>query len=248
MRILPALILSVLALVTAESPPASPPRAPGDASKRPALLRRRSGVIDAASATHAVSVGPESEAEEQDADVEEQDTDEAIETDSIEEVEEPKGGLAAMWEQFGTLALVLIVRVVITFLRPMLARRGASAEGDAATSPLDAVGKALEASPLGGLLRMAQKGVDAVATLARSPQAAPVMMGLLILGVRLLKRSESFNLEEELVASTEDTDADAAAPEVTDTEEVDVVDAEYDEEEEDGGEGSEDEQADEDES
>ena len=188
---------------------------------RPALLRRQGGMLDLlGGASDGSAPVVETVAEDEDA----EDAPEAVEAD-----EEPKQPL---WQQFIPLVVVLIVRVGLTFMRAYYAKRAAAGEGGAVGSPLDAINAALLASPIGAPLKAVGSAWAKIQEFARSPSAAPYMMGLLILGTRLVKMMEARKeaavgaegavVEEEpdAVEGAEAEDDEETAPEVETVEEA----------------------------
>lgn len=231
-------MLFLLGCALAESPP-SPPAPRGkalgkpkvgiadDDDTRPALLRRGAAKNllsgDADDDATAVVDG------EGDADETSQDAAEAVEE------KQP------LWQQFIPLVVVLLVRMGMTIMRAFYAKRAASGEGGAAGSPLDAVNAALLASPLGGVLKTVGGYWEKMVAFARSPQAAPFMMGLLIVATRLVKMMDGGNEADDVVEEAAEAEAAVEeAPEVETVEEADEAEDTEDTEDTEEGEGEED--------
>lgn len=94
----------------------------------------------------------------------------------------------------GAIAARLLLTMAMLFFQK---RRQAS--GDAGGSGL---AEALMSSPLGGVVRALQHGWEQLATLARSPMAGPVVMGLLIFAMKLVQRMDEANTAVEEVDAT----------------------------------------------
>ena len=92
-------------------------------------------------------------------------------------------------EQSGDTTSTLLTVAVFVAFRVLLSLAvrffGRAAAGGGAT-PMEQVGAALGAGPLGPLVNAVQRGWGSVAELARSPYAAPVVMSLMIVALKLV--------------------------------------------------------------
>ena len=174
------LLCAVWASEAASPPPPSPPsKAPQKADASRPALRRQPGASDLLSGgadSTALSAGEDEDAPE---------------LKLADDGPAPAAGKSLL-QQLLPLIVVLIVRIGLTFLRGYYRSKGGS-DGDGGGSPLDAVNAALLKSAIGGVLSTVGQGWSAVASFARSPQAAPVMMGLLIAATRLVRMMEGKN-------------------------------------------------------
>jgi hypothetical protein len=221
----PALIaIAVLAAVAAETPPPSPPsrRAAAAGAKvldipddltlktpaRPALRRQdarrnlKAALSSADDADTAVSA-------------------------TEEEAEAPTAPPRrdGVMQQIIVLVVVLVVRVGLAFLKVAQAR----AQAAGGPPPFAGFNTMLLNSPLGPALKLVQRGWAAVAELARSPQSAPLMMGLLIIATKLVARADgrasAFDtpIEDESAVVMEEEEEGSPAAEREDEEEVEEV-------------------------
>ena len=95
---------------------------------------------------------------------------------------------------------------------------------------MEQMGAALGTGPLGPLVKTVQQGWGSVAELARSPYAAPVVMSLMIVGLKLVGSMTNVDDLVEEADVTEPGSAAEAAGEETDgaveaAEEEDAIDA-----------------------
>ena len=119
---------------------------------------------------------------------------------------------SAFISQLFTLGLVLLMRLGLAAWKSMRAR-GVTADSLPGAAALASVQAALYSSPFGpALTAVGQLGAK-VAEFARSPNAAPVMLGLVIVSMKLVKRMEPPDEEEPLVVQATAESEDAAADE-----------------------------------
>ena len=225
MRLVAVAVTALLAAgCAADAPPAAPGPSPAPLAKklkrpetasRPAL-RRQPDVLR--------NHGGNDEA------VIDEDDDTAVAADA--DVEEISGTPTApgFWRKYGVLLVMLVIRIGLGFLKAYYRSKGEG--GAAGQTPLGGIGDAFQRSPVGALFAVVQKQWGALAAWARSPQAAPVVMGLLILSTKLVARMDNDNDSDSSVA--EAATGEAAEPEaVTEvaTEVATEVEAEEEEEE-----------------
>ena len=108
-----------------------------------------------------------------------------------------------------TVAVFVGFRVCLSLAVRFFGR--AAAEGG--VTPMEQMLAALGSSPLGPLVKVVQQGWGSVAELARSPYAAPVVMSLMIVGLKLVGSMEA-DVEE--ADATEPGSAAEGAEEETD--------------------------------
>ena len=177
------LLVLISSIRVAADAPGSPPASPSISTARSPQLARRRGRTAVASAPSISDDGAL--------------TDAVPESDA--EAAQPEGiasGLGDILQQLPTLFALLAFRVLLHFLL----RKGP----DGARAPIEGLNEALLSSPIGGVVASIHSTASKIAEFARSPQAGPVMIGLLIVATKLLKRSE---------AAAEAAQAEAAATE-----------------------------------
>ena len=185
----------------------SPPPPPSAKGAKPAL-KRQNGMKDLLS-------GGDAKAD-------------AISSDGdAETVEEVPAGppQKPLWHSFIPLMVVLVMRIGLAFFKAWkLKSAPAAAAGEAAAAAGEAVEGAAEAATtsvadvaneallsvpiLGPALKFVGDYWAKIGAFARSPQAAPVMMGLLILGTRLVKGMDQSREEAEAEAAAAAADAE----------------------------------------
>ena len=172
------------------------------AATRPALLQKRSLQQVLGSALGSVRGGDSA------AVVEDSDDDADVAAEAPSDGGEDRSALIS---QLFTLGLILLFRVGIAVWKSMRAR-GIGADAIPGGAALASVQAALYRSPLGPALTAVGQLWEKVAEFARSPNAAPVMLGLVILSMKLVKRMGPPDDEEPLVvqATAEPDDADDA--------------------------------------
>ena len=142
--------------------------------------------------------------------------------------EEKGGGLIS---QVFTLGLFLLIRIGLGLWK---AFRQRSAGADGAADPFAGFNAMLAKTPLGPVLESVGSLVANFKKFASSPNAAPVMMGLLILSMKLVNRVDTRMEKDAEDASTVSAQAEAtSASEDTDAEVVDVESEEVDGEDDD---------------
>jgi hypothetical protein len=119
---------------------------------------------------------------------------------------------SAFISQLFTLGLVLLMRLGLAAWKSMRAR-GVTADSLPGAAALASVQAALYSSPFGPALTAVGQLWAKVAEFARSPNAAPVMLGLVIVSMKLVKRMEPPDEEEPLVVQATAESEDAAADE-----------------------------------
>lgn len=230
--------------VLAEKPPMPSPATPSAkgsggpalgkstaASARPALQRQggRQNILQADNQESDAIVGDEDE--------------DAV--NLAAEVATGGGDSGGLISQLFTLGLVLLLRLGLALYKSMRAR-GVAIPGAGAVASAKA---ALYSSPIGPALQLVSEVIAKIATFARSPNAAPVMMVLLIFAMKLVKRmdppeedapavvqavvdADEDDEEEALAAAPAEEDADEDV-EVEELAEDDEPTVEEDEEDED---------------
>ena len=151
--------------------------------------------------------------------------------DSDAETAQPESfasGLGEVLQQLPTLFALLAFRVLLHFLL----RKGP----EGARAPIEKLNEALLSSPIGGVVESIHRFSSKIAEFARSPQAGPVMISLLIVATKLLKSSEAAAeaaMEAAEAAATEGAgeDVDDATVEVVEGDEDADGDAGADEDE-----------------
>ena len=134
-------------------------------------------------------------------------------------------------EQEGDMMSTLLTVAVFVGFRVLLSlavRFFGRAAAEGGVTPMEQMVAALSSSPLGPLVKAVQQGWGSVAELARSPYAAPVVMSLMIVGLKLVGSMEG-DVEE--ADATEPSSAAEGAEEET---EGSVEEAEGAEEEAEG--------------
>ena len=123
--------------------------------------------------------------------------------------------LKSIWQQFGLLLVLILFRVGHAIAKAHFGER---------PSLFDAARKALLSSPVGGILSYVGRYWDHVAALVRSPQAAPLVMSLLIISMKLVQRMDKSEADEILGGTDVSTDEDSSSSEVdADDADEDVV-------------------------
>ena len=124
-----------------------------------------------------------------------------------------------------TVAIFVAFRVLLSLTMRFFGR--AAAEGG--TTPMEQMVAALGSSPLGPLVKAVQQGWASMAELARSPWAAPVVMSLMIVALKLVGSMEA-DVEEAGATEAERAAAEGAGQETDGTAEADgAADAAEDE-------------------
>ena len=119
-------------------------------------------------------------------------------------------------EQEGDMMSTLLTVAVFVGFRVLLSlavRFFGRAAAEGGVTPMEQMVAALSSSPLGPLVKAVQQGWGSVAELARSPYAAPVVMSLMIVGLKLVGSMEA-DVEE--ADATEPGSAAEGAEEETD--------------------------------
>ena len=119
-------------------------------------------------------------------------------------------------EQEGDMMSTLLTVAVFVGFRVLLSlavRFFGRAAAEGGVTPMEQMVAALSSSPLGPLVKAVQQGWGSVAELARSPYAAPVVMSLMIVGLKLVGSMEG-DVEE--ADATEPSSAAEGAEEETD--------------------------------
>jgi hypothetical protein len=142
-------------------------------------------------------------------------------------------GLEQGGDKFSTI-LTVAVFVAFRVLLSLAVRFFGRAATEGGSTPLEQVGAVLSAGPLGPLVKALHRGWGSVAGLARSPYAAPVVMSLMIVALKLIgsmpDAEEADYLTEQggaAEASAEEADAEADEADGTAeaTKEEDAIDA-----------------------
>ena len=135
---------------------------------------------------------------------------------------EAQGQEGDMMSTLITVAVFVAFRVLLSLAMRFFGR--AAAEGG--VTPMEQMVAALGSSPLGPLVKAVQQGWASMAELARSPWAAPVVMSLMIVALKLVG---SMDADVEEVGATEASSAAEGAGQETDgTVEADGADEEAD--------------------
>ena len=121
-----------------------------------------------------------------------------------------------------TVAIFVAFRVLLSLTMRFFGR--AAAEGG--TTPMEQMVAALGSSPLGPLVKAVQQGWASMAELARSPWAAPVVMSLMIVALKLVGSMEAD--VEAGATEAERAAAEGAGQETDGTVEADGADEEAD--------------------
>ena len=119
-------------------------------------------------------------------------------------------------EQEGDMMSTLLTVAVFVGFRVLLSlavRFFGRAAAEGGVTPMEQMVAALSSSPLGPLVKAVQQGWGSVAELARSPYAAPMVMSLMIVGLKLVGSMEG-DVEE--ADATEPSSAAEGAEEETD--------------------------------
>jgi len=236
-----SVVLLSVAFCTADKPPASPSTArPAKAkSTDPVVAGAKSSTVDSRPALRREGslLNNQGEAGSDLAESEAGDVDPQL---AAAEKAEQRRSLVS---QVFTVVLVLVLRAGVALWTTM--RRKAAAEGTAmpGSSAVAALSAIIHKSPLGPVLAMTSKYWAWFNEFARSPNAAPFMMGLLILSMKLVKRMDSSQYEEVMdvldeseratvVEEVDDAD-DAEVKAADESDEVEVEEVEEPEEEED---------------
>eukprot|EP00316_Scyphosphaera_apsteinii_P001695 CAMPEP_0119309408 /NCGR_PEP_ID=MMETSP1333-20130426/15350_1 /TAXON_ID=418940 /ORGANISM="Scyphosphaera apsteinii, Strain RCC1455" /LENGTH=294 /DNA_ID=CAMNT_0007313375 /DNA_START=10 /DNA_END=894 /DNA_ORIENTATION=+ len=111
--------------------------------------------------------------------------------------------------------LMICARLVVSLLLVWLQRRKGGEEGatSASTGMFKGIMDAFGNGPLGALGTALQRGSARIATFARSPNAAPVMLMLLILVTKLIKQIDLGAQHWHTSATAEELDSEEAANE-----------------------------------
>lgn len=133
-------------------------------------------------------------------------------------------------EQEGDMMSTLLTVAVFVGFRVLLSlavRFFGRAAAEGGVTPMEQMVAALGSSPLGPLVKAVQQGWGSVAELARSPYAAPVVMSLMIVGLKLVGSMEADVEEADVTepgSAAEGAEEEAKGAE----EEVDGVEEEAD--------------------
>ena len=114
------------------------------------------------------------------------------------------GAGGGILSQLFTVALVLILRLGLAFWKTMRQKSGTEGTPLPGASAVAAISTMLHKSPLGPVLVALGNAQKSFAEFARSPNAAPVMMGLLIVAMKLVARMDSKASEEAVLQAEEE--------------------------------------------